>query len=86
MFGKGLAVIDGWSAASRPVIASGDGDPVTAERALFSQDLRGHIQVLVGIERVARITGMEAVAVPAHVHLSQAHVYPLRACLDQGYE
>ncbi|RMU12248.1 hypothetical protein ALP36_102471 [Pseudomonas syringae pv. coriandricola] len=86
MFGKGLAVIGGWSAAGRPVIASGDGDPVTAERSLFSQDLRGHIQVLVGVERVARITGMETVAVPAHIHLSQAHVDTLWACLDQGYE
>ncbi|RMN34028.1 hypothetical protein ALQ64_102267 [Pseudomonas cannabina] len=55
MFGKGLAIIGGWSAAGRPVIASGDGDPVTTKRSLFSQDLRSHIEVFVGIERVARI-------------------------------
>ncbi|EFW82250.1 hypothetical protein PsgB076_02915 [Pseudomonas savastanoi pv. glycinea str. B076] len=55
MFGKGLAVIGGWSAACRPVIASCYGDPVTAKRSLFSQDLRSHIEVFVGIERVARI-------------------------------
>ncbi|KPX16681.1 hypothetical protein ALO73_102669 [Pseudomonas syringae pv. daphniphylli] len=55
MFGKGLAVIGGWSAACRPVIASCYGDPVTAKRAQFGEHLCSYIKVLVGIERVARI-------------------------------
>ncbi|PHN64097.1 hypothetical protein AO286_28220, partial [Pseudomonas syringae] len=55
MFGKGLAVIGGWSAAGRPVIASGDGDPVTTKRSQFGEHLGSYIEVLIGIERVARI-------------------------------